>query len=116
MNDVKKQIEILMREALHARAEHAIGVWAATFAPKVNNASARQESEARDAILELVTNLVRERDEALAFLRRTATTGGSIVSSAAMTPTQIAVADAADRMLVMSDGCGFVYVPESKDT
>jgi hypothetical protein len=29
-----------------------------------------------------------------------------------MTPTQIAVAMAADRMLVMSDGCGFVYVPD----
>ena len=51
-----------------------------------------------------------ERDEALAFLRRTAM-GGSIVSSAAMTPTQIAIARAGDRMLVMSDGCGFVYVP-----
>ena len=31
--------------------------------------------------------LVRERDEARAFLRRTAMTGGSIVSSAAMTAT-----------------------------
>ena len=66
----------------------------------------------RSAIIGLVAKLERERDEALAFLRRTAITGGSIVSSAAMTPTQIAVAMAADRMLVMSDGCGFVYVPE----
>ena len=55
--------------------------------------------------------LVRERDEARAFLRRTAMTGGSIVSSAAMTATQIAIARAADRMLVMPDGYGFVYVP-----
>ncbi len=55
--------------------------------------------------------LVRERDEARAFLRRTAMTGGSIVSSAAMTATQIAIARAADRVLVMPDGYGFVYVP-----
>lgn len=53
----------------------------------------------------------RERDEAWAFLRRTAMTGGSIVSSAAMTATQIAIARAADRMLVTPDGYGFVYVP-----
>ena len=57
------------------------------------------------------TELVRERDEALAFLRRTAMTGGSIVSSAAMTAQQIAIAQAADRMLVTADGYGFVYVP-----
>ncbi len=55
--------------------------------------------------------LIRERDEARAFLRRTAMTGGSIVSSAAMTATQIAIARAADRMLVTPDGYGFVYVP-----
>lgn len=55
--------------------------------------------------------LVRERDEAWAFLRRTAMTGGSIVSSAAMTAQQIAIARAADRMLVTPDGYGFVYVP-----
>lgn len=55
--------------------------------------------------------LVRERDEARAFLRRTAMTGGSIVSSAAMTATQIAIARAADRMLVTPDGYGFVYIP-----
>ena len=55
--------------------------------------------------------LVRERDEARAFLRRTAMTGGSIVSSAAMTATQIAIARAADRMLVTPDGHGFVYIP-----
>ena len=52
-----------------------------------------------------------ERDEARAFLRRTAMTGGSIVSSAAMTAQQIAIARAADRMLVTPDGYGFVYVP-----
>lgn len=55
--------------------------------------------------------LVRQRDEAWAFLRRTAMTGGSIVSSAAMTAQQIAIARAADRMLVTPDGYGFVYVP-----
>jgi hypothetical protein len=44
------------------------------------------------------------------FLRRTAR-GGSVVSSAAMTPWQIAIARAADRMLVAPDGLGFVYVP-----
>lgn len=60
-----------------------------------------------------------ERDEALAFLRRTATwlqrmtRGSMIVSSAVMTPTQIAVARAAGRMLVTPDGCGYVYVPET---
>ena len=55
--------------------------------------------------------LVRQRDEAWAFLRRTAMTGGSIVSSAAMTARQIAIARAADRMLVTPDGYGFLYVP-----
>ena len=55
--------------------------------------------------------LVRQRDEAWAFLRRTAMTGGSIVSSAAMTAQQIAIARAADRMIVTPDGYGFVYVP-----
>lgn len=54
----------------------------------------------------------RERDEAIAFLRRTAMGRGAIVSSANMTPTQIAVARAAGRMLVTHDGCGYVYVPE----
>lgn len=55
--------------------------------------------------------LVRELEEARAFLRRTAMSGGSIVSSAAMTVTQIAIARAADRLLVTPDGYGFVYVP-----
>ena len=55
--------------------------------------------------------LVRELEETRAFLRRTAMAGGSIVSSASMTPRQIAIARAADRMLVTPDGYGFVYVP-----
>ena len=55
--------------------------------------------------------LVRERDEARAFLRRTAMTGGSIVSSAAMTETQIAIARAADRMLVVAQFIGQGTVP-----
>jgi len=55
---------------------------------------------------------VTERDlnEVRAFLRRTAA-GGSIISDAAMTATQIAIAQAAERMLVTPDGYGFVYVP-----
>jgi hypothetical protein len=52
-----------------------------------------------------------EAERLRSFLRRTATTGGSIVSSSAMTPTQIAIARAADRMFVTPDGLGFVYVP-----
>ena len=55
--------------------------------------------------------LVRELEETRAFLRRTAMAGGSIVSSASMTPKQIAIARAADRMFVAPDGYGFVYVP-----
>lgn len=51
--------------------------------------------------------------EALAFLRRTAM-GGSIVSSATMTPAQIAAARAADRMFVTPEGYGFVYVPAQR--
>lgn len=48
-------------------------------------------------------------EEVRAFLRRTAT-GGSIVSTTAMTARQIAIARAADRVLVTPDGLGFVYV------
>ena len=55
--------------------------------------------------------LVRELEETRAFLRRTAMAGGTIVSSASMTPKQIAIARAADRMIFMPDGYGFVYVP-----
>lgn len=44
------------------------------------------------------------------FLRRVAM-GGSIVSSSTLTPTEIAIASAAGRMLVTADGLGFVYVP-----
>lgn len=64
-----------------------------------------------DDLLAAYANSARDLEEARAFLRRTAMTGGSIVSSAAMTATQIAIARAADRMLVMPDGYGFVYVP-----
>jgi hypothetical protein len=70
-----------------------------------------RELEASRELQERNRELVRERDEARAFLRRTAMTGGSIVSSAAMTATQIAIARAADRMLVTPDGYGFVYIP-----
>lgn len=58
--------------------------------------------------------LVRERDEARAFLRRIAMTGGSIVSSASMTAQEIAIARAGNRMFVMPDGYGFVYVPDPR--
>lgn len=37
--------------------------------------------------------------------------GGSIVSTAALTPEEIALARASDRMLVFADGLGFVYLP-----
>ena len=60
---------------------------------------------------ELARELVCERNQAWAFLRRTAMAGGSIVSSAAMTAQQIDIARAAGRMCVMPDGYGFVYVP-----
>jgi hypothetical protein len=59
---------------------------------------------------ETIARLMRERDEARSFLVRTAQ-GGTVVSSAAMTPMQIAIARAAERMLVMPDGLRFVYVP-----
>lgn len=46
--------------------------------------------------------------DALNFLRRVAE-GGYIVSSAALTPEQIAYARAGDRMFVTEDGRGYVY-------
>lgn len=55
-------------------------------------------------------NQPSERDEVLLFIRRVVH-GGSIVSTAGMTPTQIAIARSAGRMLVTPDGFGFVYVP-----
>jgi hypothetical protein len=65
------------------------------------------DREAVEIALEWKSEIERLRS----FLRRTATAGGTIVSSATMTPTQIAIARAANRMLVMPDGYGFVYVP-----
>lgn len=41
--------------------------------------------------------------------------GGVIKSSAAFTPTEIAIARANDRMVVDDDGFGYVYVPERRD-
>lgn len=64
------------------------------------------EDDDAKAVVEEVKNLRR-------FLARTAH-GGSIVSSAALTPQQIAIARASDRMLVTPDGYGFVYVPRAK--
>lgn len=64
-----------------------------------------------DDLLAAYAKSARDLEEARAFLRQTAMAGGSIVSSASMTPRQIAIARAADRMLVMPDGYGFVYVP-----
>lgn len=78
---------------------------------RVAPALAREVIRLHAAVTDEDRELVRERDEARAFLRRTAMTGGSIVSSAAMTETQIAIARAADRMLVTPDGYGFVYIP-----
>ena len=51
-----------------------------------------------------------EATELLRFMMRLAD-GGTIVSSAALTPWRIALARAADRMFVTPDGYGFVYVP-----
>ena len=65
------------------------------------------DREAVKVALEWKGELERMR----AFVRRTATDGGSIVSSASMTPAQIAIARNADRMFVTPDGLGFVYVP-----
>lgn len=64
-----------------------------------------------EEVVDALRVAIRERDESQAFFRRTAMTGGSIVSSVAMTETQIAIARAADRMIVTTDGYGFVYVP-----
>jgi len=61
--------------------------------------------------VKIVLEWKAEAERLRSFLLRTATAGGSIVSSAAMTSTQIAIARSADRMLVTSDGYGFVYVP-----
>lgn len=69
--------------------------------------------EERGHLIEQRDKAERERDEATAFLRRTAMGRGAIVSSANMMPTQIAVAHAAGRVLVTPDGCGYVYVPET---
>lgn len=44
------------------------------------------------------------------FLRRLSEGGGSIVSTASLTHEQIAEARSDDRLLVLADGLGFVYV------
>lgn len=44
------------------------------------------------------------------FLRRLEH-GGTIVSTADLTPEEVALARAADRLLVLADGLGFVYLP-----
>lgn len=40
--------------------------------------------------------------------------GGEIKSSAAFTPTEIAIARANGRMVVDDDGFGYIYVPERR--
>lgn len=80
-------------------------------AEKAKNVDEWKAANGYDDLLAAYAEAARELEEARAFLRRTAMEGGSIVSSAAMTPTQIAIARAADRMLVMPDGYGFVYIP-----
>lgn len=78
---------------------------------------AEREREGSDLCVSL-ENAVRERDEAsgaLALLRRLATQGGAIVSTADLTPPQIALARADDRMWVEGGdgpglGLGFVHV------
>lgn len=46
-----------------------------------------------------------------AFLRRLAVDGGTIVSTAALTPEEIRQARADGRSFVLADGLGFVIVP-----
>jgi hypothetical protein len=46
-----------------------------------------------------------------AFVRRLALEGGSIVSTAALTPEQIAQARADGKLFVLADGLGFALVP-----
>ncbi len=48
------------------------------------------------------------------FLRRLEQ-GGTIVSTAALTPEEIALARTSDRLLVLADGLGFVYLPSATD-
>lgn len=48
------------------------------------------------------------------FLRRLEH-GGTIVSTAALTPEEIALARTSDRLLVLADGLGFVYLPSATD-
>jgi len=57
-----------------------------------------------------VERVVAERDQAELFLEHV-TSGGTIIATAALTPTQIAIARAADRMHVSQRGFGYVYVP-----
>lgn len=67
---------------------------------------AEAHERARDAEIE---RLRVEIVELRAFLVRAAA-GGAIVSSATLAPHQIAIARAANRLLVTPDGLGFVYV------
>lgn len=64
---------------------------------------------------ELVLKKPRRLRSAAKFLRRVAA-GGSIVSTAALSPEQIEEAREAGRLLVLSDGLGFAYLPDTPTT
>jgi len=63
-----------------------------------------------ERLLDAAKRVVAERDQAELFLEHV-TSGGTIIATAALTPTQIAIARAADRMHVSQRGFGYVYVP-----
>jgi hypothetical protein len=100
---------LIAGKAAEKRAEYweRTSIWYQKDASLWEKRAAEEEKRAEAA--------ERERDEARAFLRKTAATGGSIVSSAALDPEQIAVARVSDRLFVTPDGFGFVYLPAPPD-
>lgn len=92
-------------------------VFQAAFAPDLAWRGVTEQAENPLRIPEMLADFahdVAERDARIAtleaFVRRVAS-GGTIVSSNALTPTQIVIARAADRMHIDDDGLGYVYVP-----
>ena len=64
---------------------------------------------------EQIRQELRSRTDVEGFLRL-ASAGGKIVSTACMDQLEIAVARDQDRLLVLSDGYGFVWVPPTVGT
>lgn len=77
--------------------------------------SLKQAMESAENRMRTLSNNTSEKELARlqSFLQRTAQ-GGYITSTASMPPEQIALADAANRLLVTTDGFGFVYVKSDK--